>query len=54
MDVLMEWMGAIAAIVAAASAVAKITPNKTDDKCVYWALRIIDVIALTTGKTKLK
>ncbi len=45
---------AITAIMAAASIVAKITPNKTDNRVVGHALQVVDLIALTTGKTKIR
>ena len=50
----MEWWVIIPAAVSLASLIAKITPNKTDDKIVFWVLKVVDMIALSTGKTKLK
>jgi len=38
-------------VIAVASAIAKATPNKTDDEVVGWVLKFVDFFALTTGKT---
>lgn len=45
---------ALPVIVTAASFIAKITPNETDNKIVAKVQSVIDVLALTTGKTKLR
>ena len=45
------WWPVLPSLVAAASVVAKITPNKTDDKYVGIVLKAIDALAFTTGKT---
>jgi len=44
----------VPSIVAVASVIAKITPNETDDKVVAFILKVVDALALTTGKTQLK
>lgn len=49
-----EWFAIATAVIAFASALAKITPNETDNKIVGYALKFIDVFALTTGKTEIK
>ncbi len=41
-------------IIAVASAIAKITPNETDDKWVANVQKFVDFFALTTGKTIFK
>lgn len=48
------WWPVIPSIIAAASVIAKITPNQTDDKIVGFILKLIDGFALTTGKTEVK
>ena len=42
------YLAYAAAVVAGASAVAKLTPNKTDDKAVAFVLKFIDFLALNT------
>ena len=54
LDFINTWWAVIPSIIAAASVIAKITKNETDDKIVAGILKFIDVFALTTGKTKLK
>ena len=44
----------VTGIISVASMIAKITPNETDNKYVAIAQRGIDMLAMTTGKTKLK
>lgn len=44
----------VTGIISVASLIAKITPNDTDNKYVAIAQRGIDLLAMTTGKTKLK
>lgn len=46
--------GIITAAVTLASLIAKATPNETDNKVVAILLKIVDALALTTGKTVLK
>lgn len=41
-------------IVFIANVIAKATPNETDNKWVAVALKGVDMVAMTTGKTKLK
>ena len=43
----------VPSVIALASVIAKITPNKTDDKYVSKIQWLIDKLALTTGKTEL-
>lgn len=43
----------IPSVIAAASVIAKITKNTTDDKIVGCIMKVIDALALTTGKTEL-
>ena len=45
-------VAALTAIVAAASAVAALTPTPTDDGFVAKAYKILDLIALNVGKAK--
>lgn len=40
-------------IIAVASVIAKITDNKTDDKVIAKVQKVVDFLALTTGKTEL-
>lgn len=44
----------ITGIISVASLIAKITPNETDNKFIAIVQKIIDALALTTGKTKFK
>lgn len=44
----------VTGIVSVASLIAKITPNETDNKYVAMAQKGIDMLAMSTGKTKLK
>ena len=43
----------VPSIIAVASIIAKITPNKTDDKVIAAVLKVVDKLAFTTGKTEL-
>lgn len=45
-------MGVVAAVVAAASAVAAMTPTPTDDTWVAKAYKVVDWLALNVGKAK--
>ena len=45
---------AVASVVAAAAAIATITPTKTDDKIVNVLLRVVNVLGLNVGKAKNK
>jgi hypothetical protein len=45
-------LAALTAIVAAASAVAALTPTPTDDSLVAKAYKIVDWLALNVGKAK--
>ena len=47
-------MGVVAAVVAAASAVAAMTPTPTDDTWVAKAYKVVDWLALNVGKAKEK
>lgn len=51
---ILTWWPIVPSVISIASIVAKITPNKTDDKIVFYLLKIVDYLALTTDKTKLK
>ena len=42
----------VPSVVAVASVVAKITPNETDDQVVAFVHKVVDALALTTGKTE--
>ena len=44
----------VTGIISVASMIAKITPNETDNKYVAMAQRAVDMVAMSTGKTKLK
>ena len=44
----------VPSIIAAASVIAKITPNETDNEIVDNVQKFVDFFALTTGKTVLK
>lgn len=44
----------ITGIISVASLIAKITPNETDNKFIAIVQKVIDAVALTTGKTKFK
>lgn len=44
----------VPSVIAVASVIAKITPNETDNKIVAEIQKIIDFLALTTGKTTFK
>jgi len=58
----MEWItanwvsvvGIITGIVTVASVVAKLTPTKTDDKLVGYALKFIDFLAINNKPTEIK
>ena len=47
-----EYVAAVTAIVAAASVLTAITPTKTDDKYVNYALSILNFLALNIFKNK--
>jgi len=47
-----ELLGAITAIVAAASAIAALTPTPADDTIVGKAYRVVDWLALNFGRAK--
>ena len=51
MDV-MDWFNAITAIIAAAAAIAALTPTPKDDHWISKIYKWIDVIALNIGKAK--
>jgi hypothetical protein len=47
-------LAVLPSVMATASVIAKITPNETDNKWVAKVQKVIDLLALTTGKTSLK
>ena len=49
---LLGWWPAATAVIAAASAVAALTPTPKDDKVVKSLYRIIDFLALNIGRAK--
>lgn len=50
-----ELIGSVAGgIIFIANAIAKATPNETDNKYVAVAQKVVDFVAMSTGKTKLK
>jgi hypothetical protein len=52
MEFIMLYWPVIPTVIAVASVIAKITPNKTDDKVMGFVLKIVDALALTKGPTK--
>ena len=52
--IVLAGVAAYSGLVTLASAIAKMTPNETDNKWVAKAQRLNDFLAMTTGKTKLK
>lgn len=53
-ELITTWWPVIPSIIAAASVIAKITGNETAVKWIYYVQKIVDKLALTTGKTVLK
>jgi len=53
-ELISSYWPVIPSVIAVASIIAKITPNKTDDKILGFILKAVDKLALTTGKTELK
>lgn len=51
-DSLEGWIAAGTAVVAAASAVAAVTPTPKDDRWIGKIYRIVDLLALNVGKAK--
>lgn len=51
MEFIMTYWPAIPAMITAASVIAKITPNETDNKIVAILQKIIDTIALSSTPT---
>jgi len=41
-------------IIAIANVIAKVTPNEVDDKWVHNIHKVVDLFAMSTGKTRLK
>ncbi len=50
----MEIFQILTAVITVASVIAKITPNETDNEWIAHIQKVIDVFAMTTGKTELK
>lgn len=50
----MEILTAITAVIAAASAVAALTPTPKDDSAILWVRKIIDFLALNIFNAKKK
>ena len=53
-DLIKEYWFYLPTVMAIASAVAKMTPNETDDKAVAFVLKLVDIIALSSKPTTLK
>jgi len=51
-DAIPAWMGALAGLVAAASAIAALTPTPRDDLILGKLYRLLDALALNIGKAK--
>jgi len=47
------WWPVLPTVIAVASAIAKATPNETGNKVLANVLQVLDILALTTGKTVL-
>lgn len=52
MDNLDTYLGVITSVVAAASAIAALTPTPADDSAVKKVYKILDWLALNVGKAK--
>lgn len=46
------WFGAVASVIAAASAIAAVTPTPKAGSFLYKIYKIIDILALNIGKAK--
>lgn len=53
-ELITNYWAVIPSIIACASVIAKVTKNETDNKIVAFFQKIVDALALTTGKTQLK
>ncbi len=53
MDFIKDWWYLVPTVMAVASIIARVTPNKTDDKYVAFVQKIIDAIAMSSAPTKL-
>lgn len=51
-DVLPDWIQALAVLVTAATAITALTPTKTDDMVVNKILKVLNFIAGNIGKNK--
>lgn len=51
-DLLQQWLVAITAVVAAASAITALTPTKTDDKIRSALLAVLNFLALNIGNAR--
>ena len=48
----LAWLEVIPFVIAAASAVAAITPTKKDDKAIAWARRWVNILALNIANAR--
>lgn len=51
LEFIQTWWPVLPTVVALATAIARITPNETDNKVVYFLTRIIDSFAIHSTKT---
>ena len=52
MEMIIDWMGVITAVVALASAICAATPTPKDDKMLGKIYKFIELLALNIGKAK--
>jgi len=53
LELISTYWPVIPSVIAVASMIAKITKNTTDDKIVGYVMKVVDTLALSTGKTEL-
>jgi len=50
-EIICLYWPVLPSVIALASVIAKITPNETDNKVIANIQKVVDALALTTGKT---
>lgn len=53
-ELIQAWWPVVPSIIAAATVIAKITPNETDNKIVFWITEIVGIFGVHAEKTQLK
>ena len=53
-EIILAWWPIVPSVIAAATIIARITVNETDDKIVFWFAKAVGLFAVHANKTELK